>query len=61
MSGVLGVIGSVLLGVGKSLLSEKFIKWALFKCAEMLVRKTDTKEDDKWLERIREEVYGSGK
>ena len=58
MSAVFGIIGSILVGVGKSLLTEKFIKWALFRCAEMLVKKTTTVEDDAWLERIRKEVYG---
>lgn len=58
MSAVFGIIGSVLVGIGKSLLTEKFIKWAMLRCAEILVKKTETKEDDAWLERIRKEVEG---
>lgn len=58
MSAVFSIVGSVLVGIGKSLLTEKFVKWALLRCAEILVSKTETKEDDAWLERIRKEVEG---
>lgn len=58
MSGVFGIIGSVLLGIGKSLLTEKFIKWAILKCGEMLVKKTETPHDDVWFEEMRKHIDG---
>ena len=54
MGAVFSIIGSVLVGIGKSLLTEKFARWAFFRLADILVKKTDTPEDDKWLEKIKE-------
>jgi len=53
-----GVLGSVVIGIGKSLLTESFIKWAIFQLAESLAAKSKSKEDDKWVAEIKKQVYG---
>jgi hypothetical protein len=40
----------------QSLLTEKFMKWAILKLAELLVKSTENTKDDEWFERIKKEV-----
>lgn len=42
-----------------SLISEKFLEWALFNIAERIVKSTSTSHDDEWLAKIKEAYYGS--
>ncbi|MGL5014323.1 MAG: hypothetical protein ACRC6V_08560 [Bacteroidales bacterium] len=42
-----------------SLISEKFLEWALFNIAEKIVKSTETKHDDEWLAKIKESYEGS--
>ena len=61
MTAVFSILGSVLVGIGKSLLTEKFIKWAVLKCGEMLVKKTSTPHDDVWFEEMKKHINGEKK
>ncbi len=58
--GFLGPVKSILLGLLKSyivkLASKEFAHWAFFQIADAIVQSTETKEDDKWLEKIKETV-----
>lgn len=40
--------------VAVSLISEKFLEWALFNIAEKIVKSTATPHDDEWLAKIKE-------
>ncbi|MGL5014219.1 MAG: hypothetical protein ACRC6V_08015 [Bacteroidales bacterium] len=42
-----------------SLISEKFLEWALFNIAERIVKSTQTPHDDEWLAKVKESYYGS--
>jgi len=54
------MIASLLLNLLKSyvakLATEQFAHWAFFQIAEAIVNSTATKEDDKWLDKIKETV-----
>jgi HKD family nuclease len=50
----------LLLKLGQSLLTEKFLEWALFWSAEQLVKSTKTSHDDEWLNKIKEVTSGHG-
>ncbi|MGL5012743.1 MAG: hypothetical protein ACRC6V_00420 [Bacteroidales bacterium] len=44
----------LLTNIAVSLISEKFLEWALFNIAEKIVKSTETKHDDMWLAQIKE-------
>jgi len=52
----ISMLMKVLMSMAKSLLTEKFIKWAILELAEMLVKSTKNDADDKWLEEIRKHL-----
>ena len=52
----ISMLMKVLMSMAKSLLTEKFIKWAILELAEMLVKSTENDADDKWLEEIRKHL-----
>lgn len=39
-----------------AMISEKFLEWAFLALAERIVKSTETKHDDEWLEKFKE-VY----
>lgn len=41
------------------MISEKFVDWAFFKVAELVVKSTDNPHDDEWLKKLESEYYGS--
>lgn len=47
---------SLVRGYLVKLASKEFMHWAFFKIAEAVVENTETKQDDEWLEKIRETV-----
>lgn len=49
----------LLTNIAVSLISEKFLEWALFNIAERIVKSTETKHDDEWLAQIKESYKGS--
>ena len=57
------VIASMVVSLLKSyvmkLASKEFAHWALFQIAEAIVKSTETKEDDKWLAKMKELVEKS--
>jgi len=52
----ISMLMKVLMSMAKSLLTEKFIKWAILELAEMLVKSTENTADDKWLVEIRKHL-----
>lgn len=54
------IVGAVLLSLLKGyiakLATEKFAHWAFFQIAEAITSSTKTKEDDKWLAKVKETV-----
>lgn len=40
----------------RKLATQEFAHWALMKVAQAIVESTKTKEDDKWLEKIKETI-----
>lgn len=42
-----------------SMVSEKFLEWALFNIAEKIVKSTATPHDDEWLKKIKESYEDS--
>lgn len=51
---LLYTIKKVAAKVAVSLISEKFLEWALFNIAEKIVKSTATPHDDEWLAKIKE-------
>ena len=49
----------ILTQIAVSLISEKFLEWALFNIAEKIVKSTETKHDDEWLKQIKEAYEAS--
>lgn len=49
----------LLTNIAVSLISEKFLEWALFNIAEKIVKSTETKHDDEWLKMVKESYYAS--
>lgn len=49
----------LLTNIAVSLISEKFLEWALFNIAEKIVKSTETKHDDEWLTQIKESYKAS--
>lgn len=49
----------ILTKVAVSLISEKFLEWALFNVAEKIVKSTETAHDDEWLKQIKEAYEAS--
>lgn len=45
--------------IAVSMVSEKFLEWALFNIAEKIVKSTETKHDDEWLAKIKESYFDS--
>lgn len=45
--------------IAVSLISEKFLEWAFFNIAGKLVKYSETKHDDEWLEKIKESYFAS--
>lgn len=43
--------------IALSLISEKFLEWALFNIAGKIVKSTETKHDDEWLAQIKESYF----
>jgi len=52
----ISMLMKVLMSMAKSLLTEKFIKWAILELAEMLVKSTENDADDKWLVEIKKHL-----
>ena len=46
----------VLMSMASSLMTEKFIKWALLKLAEQCVKSTATTADDEWFAEIKKQI-----
>lgn len=59
---MLGAVGKIVVGLLKSyvvkLATQEFAHWALMQIAEAIVQSTETKEDDKWLAKIKKVVEG---
>ena len=49
----------VLTQIAVSLISEKFLEWALFNIAEKIVKSTETPHDDEWLKMVKESYFES--
>ena len=49
----------LLANIALSLISEKFLEWALFNVAERIVRSTETPHDDEWLKKVKESYFAS--
>lgn len=49
----------LLTNIAVSLISEKFLEWALFNIAEKIVKSTETKHDDEWLKMVKESYHAS--
>ena len=47
---------SVLKGYLVKLATKEFVHWAFFEIGETIVERTDTKEDDRWLKAIKNQV-----
>lgn len=45
--------------IALSLISEKFLEWALFNIAEKIVKSTATPHDDEWLKHVKEAYEAS--
>jgi hypothetical protein len=56
MSILAGIVTKLLTGYVAKLATAEFAEWVLFQIAEAIVKNTKTKEDDKWLEKIKETV-----
>lgn len=60
MIGLIGPIKGILVSLVKSYLvklaTKEFAHWVLFEIADAIVKSTKTKEDDKWLTKIKETV-----
>lgn len=56
MQVIAGILLNLLKGYIAKLASEQFAHWALFQIADAIVASTETKEDDKWLAKIKETV-----
>lgn len=50
------ILVSLLKGYIIKLASKEFAHWAMFQIAEAIVQSTETKEDDKWLEKMKETI-----
>jgi hypothetical protein len=55
MGTAFSLVGSAIVGMLSSLISERFIKFAVIKGLEVLVKKTKTKTDDQLLEQAKKE------
>lgn len=53
---IAGLVVNLLKGYLVKLATKEFLHWALFQVAEAVVKSTETKEDDKWLDQIRKTV-----
>lgn len=47
----------VLANIAVSLISEKFLEWALFRIAGRIVKSTQTPHDDVWLDKVKDTYY----
>ena len=52
---------SILVKVLTSLAAEAFLEYTIFKSAELLVAKTNTKHDDEWLAKFKEAYHHKDK
>lgn len=53
-SAALSALASVLMGMGRVLLTEKFVKYAVMKGLECLVKSTKSEVDDEFLAKYKE-------
>jgi hypothetical protein len=51
-----GILLNLLKGYVVKLATKEFAHYVLFEIAEAITKSTETKEDDKWLEKIKETV-----
>ena len=50
---IMSAILSLLMKIGKSMITDAFLEWAFFWIAERLVESTETSHDNQWLDQIR--------
>lgn len=55
-SASVSLVLKVVMSMLSSLMTEKFIKWALLKLAELCVKSTKTKADDEWFAEIKKHI-----
>lgn len=53
---IASLVVSLLTSYLTKLASKQFLHWCFFQIAQAVVDSTETKEDDKWLEKIKETV-----